>query len=118
MNINNNIKENIINEEEKEKNNDIIKDSNEQKNIEKNNDIEKNDNYDNSDSYDYKALYDDKNLGRFSLNEKICIINKLNVIVYGKIKKELLMELKAKKFENKILLIKSRYKTELILKRS
>ena len=75
----------------------------------------KNDKGENVDYYDYRALYDNSILGRFSLHEKICIINKLNIIVYSKIKKELIIELNKKRFENKILLIKSRYKTDLIL---
>ena len=75
----------------------------------------KKDKGENVDYYDYRALYDNSILGRFSLHEKICIINKLNIIVYSKIKKELIIELNKKRFENKILLIKSRYKTDLIL---
>ena len=71
----------------------------------------------NNDLYDYSPLYSDKVLGRFSLSDKINIINKLNIIIYGKIKKELLIELKRKKIENKLLLIKSRYKTALILQK-
>ena len=63
----------------------------------------------------YNFLKDDKILGRFSLQEKLYIINKLNVIVYNKIKQELMIELKRKRLENKILLIKSRIKTNLIL---
>ena len=63
----------------------------------------------------YNFLKDDKILGRFSLQEKLYIINKLNVIVYNKIKQELMIELKRKRLENKILLIKSKIKTNLIL---
>ena len=81
-----------------------------------NNEENKNNN-ENNDFYDYKFI-DDKNiLGRFSLSEKLYIINKLNVIVYNKIKKELMIELSRKRLENKILLIKSRYKTALILQK-
>ena len=114
------MKENVKNKEEDEMNNNIINDTDENEYTEKNNEkenLEKNECYDNNDTYDYKALCDNKILGRFSLHEKICIINKLNIIVYGKIRKELLRELKAKRFENKILLLKSRYKTALILKK-
>ena len=71
----------------------------------------------NIDLYDYSPLYSDKVLGRFSLSDKINIINKLNIIIYGKIKKELLIELKRKRIENKLLLIKSQYKTALILQK-
>ena len=71
----------------------------------------------NNEIFDYNALYSDKILGRFSLQDKLLLINKLNIIVYGKIKKELLMELKRKRFENKLLIIKSRYKTHLILQK-
>ena len=120
--------ENINEKEKKEKNeinnNKIIFNNNNEKKDEKiNNKVEiqqnkeKDENSDNNDAYDYRALCSDKILGRFTLHDKICIINKLNIIVYGKIKKELLMELKAKKFENKLLLIKSRYKTDLILEK-
>ncbi len=114
------MKENVKNKEEDEMNSNIINDTDENEYTEKNNEkenLEKNECYDNNDTYDYKALCDNKILGRFSLHEKICIINKLNIIVYGKIRKELLRELKAKRFENKILLLKSRYKTALILKK-
>ena len=99
LEINNNININFPYEEKQENNN-----------------KEENDN-ENNDGYDYRALCSDKVLGRFSLHDKICIINKLNLIVYGRIKKELLMELKKKRFENKILLIKSRFKTALILQK-
>ena len=69
----------------------------------------------NNEGNDYKFLKDDKILSRFSLSEKLYIINKLNVIVYNKIKKELMIELQRKRLENKILIIKSRIKTNLIL---
>ena len=114
--------DNTINEkeekEEKEKESNSINENNKE-NINKiensnNNDIT---NKENNDYYDYKSL-DDKNiLGRFSLSEKLYIINKLNVIVYNKIKKELMIELQRKRLENKILLIKSRIKTHLILQK-
>ena len=81
------------------------------------NKIKCNENSDNNDIYDYGILYGDKILGRFTVQEKINIINKLNIIVYGKIKKELLMELERKRFENKLLQIKSQYKTALILQK-
>ena len=110
--------ENTINEKEKEKESNSINENNKE-NINKiensnNNNIN---NKENNDYYDYKFL-DDKNiLGRFSLSEKLYIINKLNVIVYNKIKKELMIELQRKRLENKILLIKSRIKTHLILQK-
>ena len=85
--------------------------------VEPKNKDQEEENSENKEIYDFNRLYSDKFLGRFSLNEKIIIINKLNIIVYGKIKKELLMELKRKRFENKLLLIKSRYKTGLILQK-
>ena len=98
-----------INEKEVKEENSINENNNEN-----NNNIN---NSQNDDYYDYKFL-DDKNiLGRFSLSEKLYIINKLNVIVYNKIKKELMIELKRKRLENKILLIKSRIKTHLILQK-
>ena len=101
--------EDKINEKEVKEQNSIN-----ENNKESNNNIN---NSENNDYYDYKFL-DDKNiLGRFSLSEKFYIINKLNVIVYNKIKKELMIELKRKRLENKILLIKSRIKTHLILQK-
>ena len=104
--LNNNIKsnDNIINEENDKKE-------------EIDNKKSENEDTQNNDVYDYRALYSDKVLGRFSLHEKIIIINKLNIIVYSKIKKELIMELQRKRLENKILIIKSRYKTALILQK-
>lgn len=73
-----------------------------------------NDDNENNEETNYKFLNDDKVLGRFSPTQKLYIINKLNVIVYNRIKKELMIELKRKKLENKILMIKSRIKTNLI----
>ena len=105
LKINNSININFTNEQKEEI----------QNNEENNNENENND--ENNDVYDYRILCSDKVLGRFSLHDKICIINKLNMIVYSRIKKELLMELKRKRFENKILLIKSRLKTDLILQK-
>ena len=109
---------NIITEKH-ENNNGNIDNTNKQEenlNAEENNNNNINNN-ENNDYYDYKSL-DDKNiLGRFSLSEKLYIINKLNVIVYNKIKKELMIELQRKRLENKILLIKSRIKTHLILQK-
>ena len=71
----------------------------------------------NDEDDEYKYLKDNKILGRFTFSEKLYIINKLNVIVYNKIKKELMLELNRKKLENKILIIKSRIKTKLILQK-
>ena len=77
----------------------------------------KEDNNDNNDLYNFNFLTDKNILGRFTSSEKLYIINKLNVIVYNKIKKELMIELSRKRLENKILLIKSRIKTNLILQK-
>ena len=109
MENNNNLSQNINTKEDKVKKegNKILEENN------TNNSKEE----ENNDFYDYRVLYSDKVLGRFSLHEKISIINKLNIIVMGKIKKELIMELNRKRFENKLLLIKSRYKTALILQK-
>ena len=96
-------KENKINEKE-------------ENSIDENNKENKN-NSENNDCNDYKFLEDKNILGRFSISEKFNIINKLNVLVYNKIKKELMIELKNKRLENKILLIKSRIKTHLILQK-
>ena len=95
-------------DEKKKENENEIDEQN--KNNENNNNNEENNGENN-----YNFLKDDKILGRFSLQEKLYIINKLNVIVYNKIKQELMIELKRKRLENKILLIKSRIKTNLIL---
>ena len=109
MENNNNLSQNINTKEDKVKKegNKILEENNTNNNKEE----------ENNDFYDYRVLYSDKVLGRFSLHEKISIINKLNIIVMGKIKKELIMELNRKRFENKLLLIKSRYKTALILQK-
>ena len=96
-------KDNKINEKEE---NSIDENTKENKN-----------NSENNDCNDYKFLEDKNILGRFSISEKFNIINKLNVLVYNKIKKELMIELKNKRLENKILLIKSRIKTHLILQK-
>ena len=72
---------------------------------------------DNNDLYNFNFLTDKNILGRFTSSEKLYIINKLNVIVYNKIKKELMIELNRKRLENKILIIKSRIKTKLILQK-
>ena len=72
-------------------------------------------NNNNKDINDYSFLSDDKILGRFSLAQKIYILNKLNILVFNKIKKELMMELNRKRLENKILMINSKIKTNLIL---
>ncbi len=85
----------------------IIINSNENMNNQENNN--------NKDINDYSFLSDDKILGRFSLAQKICILNKLNILVFNKIKKELMMELNRKRLENKILMINSKIKTNLIL---
>ena len=112
-NINSN-KNNNDNNEENKKQEEIEQNTNSD-NLENKNKC--NQSSDNNDFYDYGILYGDKILGRFSVQEKISIINKLNIIVYGKIKKELLMELERKRFENKLLQIKSQYKTALILQK-
>ena len=88
----------------------------EENSIDENNKGNKN-NSENNDCNDYKFLEDKNILGRFSISDKFNIINKLNVLVYNKIKKELMIELKNKRLENKILLIKSRIKTHLILQK-
>ena len=88
----------------------------EENSIDENNKENKN-NSENNDCNDYKFLEDKNILGRFSISDKFNIINKLNVLVYNKIKKELMIELKNKRLENKILLIKSRIKTHLILQK-
>ena len=110
--------------EDKNNNNDNLlekySESNKEKENENNNLVNNTNNLieeKNSDLNNDNFLYSDKILGRFSLPDKINIINKLNVIVYGKIKKELLMELNRKRIENKLLLLKSQYKTALIMQK-
>ena len=107
-------KNNNDNNEENKKQEEIDQNSNSD-NLENKNKC--NQSSENNDFYYYGILYGDKILGRFSVQEKIDIINKLNIIVYGKIKKELLMELERKRFENRLLQIKSQYKTALILQK-
>ena len=106
--------ENNINSKKEENLNKIINEDTTDTNNENNNNTGNNDN---SGYNDYKFLNDKNILGRFTLSEKLFIINKLNVIVYNKIKKELMIELQRKRLENKILLIKSRIKTNLILQK-
>ena len=103
--------------DENKKENENVNEIDEQNkiNINYTSDENNNNNEENNVENNYNFLKDDKILGRFSLQEKLYIINKLNVIVYNKIKQELMIELKRKRLENKILLIKSRIKTNLIL---
>ena len=101
--------------DEKKKENENEIDEQNKININYTNNENNNNNEENNGENNYNFLKDDKILGRFSLQEKLYIINKLNVIVYNKIKQELMIELKRKRLENKILLIKSRIKTNLIL---
>ena len=65
----------------------------------------------------YNTLFNDDILGRFTILQKINIINKLNLILFNKIKKELQLQLKRKQLENEILKIKSGYKDKLIKKK-
>ena len=101
-----------------------MEDSNEEENkiendIDNENKInESNENNENNEkNNEYNFLNDNKILGRFTPSQKLIIINKLNVLVYNKVKKELMIELRRKRLENKVLLIKSRIKTNLILKK-
>ena len=104
-----------INEKKEENINKIInEDTTNINNEENNNNI---DNNDYSEYNNYKFLNDKNILGRFTPTQKLFIINKLNVVVYNKIKKELIIELQRKRLENKILLIKSKIKTNLIVQK-
>ena len=100
------------NEEENKIENDIDNENKINENSENN---ESNEN--NEKNNEYNFLNDNKILGRFTPSQKLIIINKLNVLVYNKVKKELMIELQKKRLENKVLLIKSRIKTNLILKK-
>ena len=67
--------------------------------------------------YKYKALFNENILGRFTVFQKINIINKLNIILFNKIKKELELQLKRKQLENELLKIRNGYKDRLIQKK-
>ena len=67
--------------------------------------------------YKYKALFNEKILGRFTVFQKINIINKLNILIFNKIKKELELQLKRKQLENELLKIRNGYKDRLIQKK-
>ena len=101
-------------ENPKDKNKNDDKDCENKINLNDNNDENKEKN---GEDGEYNFLKDNKILGRFTFSQKLYIINKLNVIVYNRIKKELMIELKRKRLENKILMIKSRIKTKLILQK-
>jgi hypothetical protein len=101
-------------ENPKDKNKNDDKDCENKINLNDNNDENKEKN---NEDDEYNFLKDNKILGRFTFSQKLYIINKLNVIVYNRIKKELMIELKRKRLENKILMIKSRIKTKLILQK-
>lgn len=101
-------------ENPKDKNKNDGKDCENKINLNDNNDENKEKN---NEDDEYNFLKDNKILGRFTFSQKLYIINKLNVIVYNRIKKELMIELKRKRLENKILMIKSRIKTKLILQK-
>ena len=103
-----------INKEDNNLKNEI---ENENKIIINDNNGNENNGNDNNETDNYNFLNNNKILGRFTPSEKLYIINKLNVIVYNKIKKELMIELQRKRLENKVLLIKSRIKTNLILQK-
>ena len=62
----------------------------------------------------YNSLFNDNILGRFSILEKINIINKLNLILFNKIKRELQLQLKRKQLENELLKLKNNFKDNLI----
>ena len=65
----------------------------------------------------YNTLFNDDILGRFTILQKINIINKLNLILFNKIKKELQLQLKRKQLENQLLKIRNGYKDKLIKKK-
>ena len=65
----------------------------------------------------YNTLFNDDILSRFSVLQKINIINKLNLLLFNKIKKELQIQLKRKQLENQLLKIRNGYKDKLIKKK-
>ena len=110
----------INNKKEKQSNLNVSSDNKKEYNEKKDENI--NDNNDNSDVfedlfYKYSSLFNDDVLGRFPVLQKINIVNKLNIILFNKIKKELQLQLKRKQLENEILKIKSGYKDKLIKKK-
>ena len=84
--------------------------------------IIENNNSNNNDIFDdiflkYSTLFNDNILGRFTVLQKINIINKLNLILFNKIKKELELQLKRKQLENQLLKLRNGYKDKLIKKK-
>ena len=65
----------------------------------------------------YNLLLNKNFLGRFSPLEKFNIINKLSIIIFEKIKRDLSLILKRKKFANELLKLKNSYKDKLIQKK-
>ena len=107
--IDKNIENNIINKKNNEDNN--INNKYQENNIKKDNDI-----FDDI-FLKYNSLFNDNILKRFSIFQKINIINKLNLILFNKIKKELELQLKRKQLENQLLKIRNGYKDKLIKKK-
>ena len=96
-----------------------IKDNNKEKINEINNSNKVNTNIKDYELFDdiyskYNSLFNENILGRFSILEKINIINKLNLILFNKIKKELQLQLKRKQLENELLKLKNNFKDNLI----
>ena len=65
----------------------------------------------------YNLLLNKNFLGRFTPLEKFNIINKLSIIIFEKIKRDLSLILKRKKFTNELLKLKNSYKDKLIQKK-
>ena len=65
----------------------------------------------------YNLLLNKNFLGRFTPLEKFNIINKLSIIIFEKIKRDLSLILKRKKFANELLKLKNSYKDKLIQKK-
>ena len=107
--IDKNIENNIINKKNNEDNN--FNNKYQENNIKKDNDI-----FDDI-FLKYNSLFNDNILKRFSIFQKINIINKLNLILFNKIKKELEFQLKRKQLENQLLKIRNGYKDKLIKKK-
>ena len=82
----------------------------------------KNNTNNNSDAFEdlflkYSSLFNDDILGRFTVLQKINIVNKLNIVLFNKIKKELQLQLKRKQLENELLKLRNGYKDKLIKKK-
>ena len=115
--INNKIDKNINNNFINNKNDTNISNISNNNNKNKVNNIKKDNDIFDDIFIKYNSLFNDDILGRFSVFQKINIINKLNLILFNKIKKGLELQLKRKQLENTLLKIRNGYKDSLIKKK-